>query len=192
MVLGEVGAMSDAADSETFGGFPRGRAWRRFRSMASQPETRRASDRERFFILRQIVEERLVTGQIEPNDSFAGISGCCECDIDVRFRVVVPKRGNHHAGMNFGAMHALSDPITNCGHHRVHIETQMHVSRGAEAKLQIIGSIRGGIFHGFAGNSSDVRGRPEEWIGSRNLGQIHRKIGRAIQLQSLFPSTFGR
>ncbi len=184
--------MSDAADSETFGGFPRGRAWRCLGGMTSQPETRRASDRERFFILRQIVEERLVTGQIEPDDSFAGKSGCRACDVEVRFRVVVPERSNHDAGMNFGAMQSFTDSFTNCGHHRVHIESQMHVSRGAEAKLQIIGSIRGGIFHGFAGDSSDVRGRPEEWIGSRNLGQIHRKIGRAIQLQSLFPSTFRR
>ena len=166
--------MSDAADSETFGGFPRGRAWRCLGGMTSQPETRRASDRERFFILRQIVEERLVTGQIEPNDSFAGISGCRARDGDIRFRVVVAQRSNHHACMNVGAAQPFADSVTNCGHHRIHIESQMHVSRRAEAKLQVIGSIRGGIFHGFAGNSSDVCGRPEEWIGSRNLGQIHR------------------
>ena len=107
-------------------------------------------------------------------------------------RVVVSEGSNHHAGMNARTMHSLTDSVANSGHHRVHIESQMHVSRGAEAKLQIIGSVRGGIFHGFAGNSSDVRGRPEEWIGGRNLGQIDREIGRAIQLQSLLPSTFRR
>ena len=184
--------MSDAADSETFGGFPRGSAWRCLGGMTSQPKACRASDCERFFILRQIVEERLVTGQVESNDSFPGISGCRARDGDIRFRVVVTQRSNHYACMNFGANHTFGDSFAYRGHHRVHIESQMHVSRGAETKLQIIGSIRGGIFHGFAGNSSDVGGRPEEWVGSRNLGQIHRKIGRAIQLQSLFPSTFGR
>ena len=73
-----------------------------------RPKTRGASDRERFFILRQIVEERLVTGQIEPNDSFAGKSRCRPCDIDVRFRVVVPERRNHHAGMNARTMHSFT------------------------------------------------------------------------------------
>ena len=150
--------MSDAADSETFDGFPRGRAWRCFRGMTSQPKTCRASNRERFFILRQIVEEGLVTRQIEPNDSFAGISRRRARHSDVRFRVVVPECCNHHAGMDVGTIHSFSDSITNSGHHRVHIESQMHVSSRAEAKLQVIGSIRSGIFHGFAGNSSDVRG----------------------------------
>ena len=176
MVLREVGAMSNAANSESFSGFPRGRAWGCFSSMTSQPKTCRASNRERFFVLSQIVEEGLITGQIESNDSLAGISRCRACDIDIRFRVVVSECCNHHACMDVGTIQSLADPITNSGHHRVHIESQMHVSSRAEAELQIIGSIRGGIFYGFAGNSSDVRGRPEEWIGGRNLGQIHREI----------------
>jgi hypothetical protein len=162
--------MSDAADSETFGSFARGRAWRCFRSMASQTKTGRSGNRERSFILRQVVEKRLVPGQIETNDPSASKSRRRPRHSDVRFGVMVPERCNHHAGANSAAIHSLTNSIANGGHDRVHIETQMHVSRRTEAKLQIIGAIRGGIFHGLAGNSGDVRRRSEEWIGSRDLG----------------------
>ncbi len=69
----------------------------RLGDVSRQPQPGGSRALERAHVRRQVREEQLVTGDVEPDDAVPRPGGCRSSEADVRFLVVVSQRTDDHA-----------------------------------------------------------------------------------------------
>ena len=187
-VVDDVRAVADPAHAEQLDRVDGGARRPCLGGVGGQPQAGGGRDREGLAVRLERRVEQLVARNVEPHDATAGRRSRGAGNGTVRLLVVVAERAHHqpdrHPGRTAAFVQARTRSVDDCGD----VEPGPGMRRGAEADLQVVAAVGGGVFDGLARDATHGLGRAQHRVGRGHVAEVDRQVGRLAHAQRRVPA----